>query len=50
VTIVVIDHGVERYLQRVRGVLDPRPEVAGVHRCAEVAATPANFGWVRDEP
>jgi hypothetical protein len=26
---VVTDHAVERYLQRVRGVLDPRPEIAG---------------------
>jgi hypothetical protein len=29
VTIGVTDHAVERYLQRVRGVLDPRPEIAG---------------------
>ena len=29
VTIAVTDHAVERYLQRVRGVLDPRPEIAG---------------------
>jgi hypothetical protein len=28
-TIAVTDHAVERYLQRVRGVLDPRPEIAG---------------------
>ena len=28
-TITVTDHAVERYLQRVRGVLDPRPEIAG---------------------
>ncbi len=28
-TIVVTDHAVERYLQRVRGVLDARPEIAG---------------------
>ena len=27
--IAVTDHAVERYLQRVRGVLDPRPEIAG---------------------
>jgi hypothetical protein len=26
---VVTDHAVERYLQRVRGVLDARPEIAG---------------------
>jgi hypothetical protein len=29
VTIAVTDHAVERYLQRVRGALDPRPEIAG---------------------
>jgi hypothetical protein len=29
VTIAVTDHAVERYLQRVRGVLDARPEIAG---------------------
>jgi hypothetical protein len=29
VTISVTDHAVERYLQRVRGVLDARPEIAG---------------------
>jgi hypothetical protein len=29
VTVGVTDHAVERYLQRVRGVLDPRPEIAG---------------------
>jgi len=28
-TIAVTDHAVERYLQRVRGALDPRPEIAG---------------------
>ncbi len=27
--IAVTDHAVERYLQRVRGALDPRPEIAG---------------------
>ena len=26
---MVTDHAVERYLQRVRGVLDARPEIAG---------------------
>jgi hypothetical protein len=26
---IVTDHAVERYLQRVRGVLDARPEIAG---------------------
>jgi len=34
VTIGVTDHAVERYLQRVRGVLDPRPEIAGRVRAA----------------
>jgi hypothetical protein len=29
VTVGVTDHAVERYLQRVRGVLDARPEIAG---------------------
>jgi hypothetical protein len=29
VTIAITDHAVERYLQRVRGVLDARPEIAG---------------------
>ena len=28
-TIAITDHAVERYLQRVRGALDPRPEIAG---------------------
>ena len=28
-TIAVTDHAVERYLQRVRGVLEPGPEIAG---------------------
>jgi hypothetical protein len=32
--ISVTDHAVERYLQRVRGVLDPRPEIAGRVRTA----------------
>jgi len=34
VTIGVTDHAVERYLQRVRGVLDARPEIAGRVRAA----------------
>jgi hypothetical protein len=29
VTISVTNHAVDRYLQRVRGVLDARPEIAG---------------------
>jgi hypothetical protein len=32
--ISVTDHAVERYLQRVRGVLDARPEIAGRVRAA----------------
>jgi hypothetical protein len=36
----VTDHAVERYLQRVRGVLDPRPEIAGrVRRAFEAGRT-----------
>ncbi len=27
--VAVTDHAVERYRQRVRGALDPRPEIAG---------------------
>jgi hypothetical protein len=34
VTIGVTDHAVERYLQRVRGALDPRAEIAGRVRAA----------------
>jgi hypothetical protein len=34
VTIAVTDHAVERYLQRVRGALDPRSEIAGRVRAA----------------
>ena len=33
-TIAVTDHAIERYLQRVRGVLDARPEIAGRVRAA----------------
>ena len=33
-TIAVTDHAVERYLQRVRGVLDARPEIAARVRAA----------------
>ena len=33
-TIAVTDHAVERYLQRVRGVLDPRPEITARVRTA----------------
>jgi hypothetical protein len=52
VTIAVTDHAVERYLQRVRGVLDPRPEIAGrVRRAWEagrVAEAPRGAVHVRD--
>jgi len=34
VTIGVTDHAAERYLQRVRGVLDPRPEITARVRAA----------------
>jgi hypothetical protein len=43
-TIVVTDHAVERYLQRVRGVLEARPEIAGRVRRAFEA------GRVSDAP
>ncbi len=46
------DHAVERYLQRVRGVLDPRPEIAGrVRRAWEagrVSEAPRGAIHVRD--
>jgi hypothetical protein len=47
-TIGVTDHAVERYLQRVRGVLDARPEIAGrVRRAYEAGnVTPAERGAV----
>jgi hypothetical protein len=41
VTIGVTDHAVERYLQRVRGVLDPRPEIAGRVRAAWEVGRPS---------
>ena len=46
--VAVTDHAVERYLQRVRGVLDARPEIAGrVRRAWEAGATsPAGRGSV----
>jgi hypothetical protein len=52
-TIGVTDHAVERYLQRVRGVLDPRPEIAGRVRAAfdagrVVAAAERGTVHVRD--
>jgi hypothetical protein len=47
-TVGVTDHAVERYLQRVRGVLDPRPEIAGrVRRAFEAdRVAPAERGTV----
>jgi hypothetical protein len=52
VTIAVTDHAVERYLQRVRGVLDARPEIAGrVRRAWEagrVSAAERGTVHVRD--
>jgi hypothetical protein len=47
-TVAVTDHAVERYLQRVRGVLDPRPEIAGRVRTAWEAGrhTEADRGTV----
>ena len=51
-TVGVTDHAVERYLQRVRGVLDPRPEIAGRVRAAwdagRVAAAERGTVHVRD--
>jgi hypothetical protein len=50
--IAVTDHAVERYLQRVRGVLDARPEIAGrVRRAWEagrVTEAPRGAVHVRD--
>jgi hypothetical protein len=50
--ISVTDHAVERYLQRVRGVLDPRPEIAGRVRAAweagRVSAADRGTVHVRD--
>jgi len=52
VNLAITDHAVERYLQRVRGVLDPRPEIAGrVRRAWEagrVADAPRGAVHVRD--
>jgi hypothetical protein len=52
VTVGVTDHAVERYLQRVRGVLDARPEIAGrVRRAFEagrVSDAPRGAIHVRD--
>jgi hypothetical protein len=52
VTVAVTDHAVERYLQRVRGVLDARPEIAGRVRAAweagKVTDAPRGAVHVRD--
>jgi hypothetical protein len=52
VTIAVTDHAVERYLQRVRGVLDPRPEIAGrvrrAYEAGRVSDAPRGAVHVRD--
>jgi hypothetical protein len=51
--VAVTDHAVERYLQRVRGALDPRTEIAGrVSRAVDAGRTePGERGaiLVRDE-
>jgi hypothetical protein len=44
ISIAVTDHAVERYLQRVRGVLDARPEIAGRVRQAWEAGRVADAG------
>jgi hypothetical protein len=52
VTIGVTDHAVERYLQRVRGVLDARPEIAGrvrrAYEAGRVSEAPRGALHVRD--
>jgi hypothetical protein len=52
VTIGVTDHAVERYLQRVRGVLDARPEIAGrvrrAYEAGRVSAAHRRAVHVRD--
>jgi hypothetical protein len=49
---VVTDHAVQRYLQRVRGVLDARPEIAGrvrrAYEAGRVADAPRGALHVRD--
>jgi hypothetical protein len=51
-TVGVTDHAVERYLQRVRGVLDARPEIAGrvrrAYEAGRVAGAPRGAVHVRD--
>jgi hypothetical protein len=52
VTVGVTDHAVERYLQRVRGVLDARPEIAGrvrrAYEAGRVSEAPRGAVHVRD--
>ena len=43
-TFSVTDHAIERYLQRVRGVLDARPEIAGRVRRAWEAGSAVEVG------
>jgi hypothetical protein len=43
-TVAVTDHAVERYLQRVRGVLDARPEISGRVRRAFEAGNVSEGG------
>ena len=51
-TIRVTEHAAERYLQRVRGVLDPRPEIAGrvrrAYEAGRVSGAPRGAVHVRD--
>ena len=51
-TIGITDHAAERYLQRVRGVLDPRPEIAGrvrrAYEAGRVSDAPRGAVHVRD--
>ena len=51
-TVAVTDHAVERYLQRVRGVLDARPEIAGrvrrAYEAGRVSDAPRGAVHVRD--
>jgi hypothetical protein len=51
-TVGVTDHAVERYLQRVRGVLDARPEIAGrvrrAYEAGRVSEAPRGAVHVRD--
>ena len=50
--ISITDHAVERYLQRVRGVLDARPEIAGrvrrAYEAGRVSDAPRGAVHVRD--